>query len=126
MVEAEKGRANGVTCLNGKYVYARLEADGSRPVVSTVREAYNRHGAHNRGGQWGCRYLGTHCNTNNCNNNGNGEVPGPYHEKAAWGTEFGHGGGGSGGSGGSGSGKKGSGDKPGSGEKPGSGGKGSR
>ena len=29
-------RKEGVTCLNGKYVYVRKMKDGSRPVVSTV------------------------------------------------------------------------------------------
>jgi hypothetical protein len=76
-VQSDSTRGEGVTCLNGKYVYARKEADGSRPIVSTVREGLNRNGpvANN---QWACRYMGVHCNANNCNNNGNAEVPGPF------------------------------------------------
>jgi len=79
VVMAEKGRQKGVTCLNGKFVYAREMPDGKMPVVSTVREAYNRHGPL-KSGQWACRYMGVVCNTNNCNNNGQGEVPGPFQE----------------------------------------------
>jgi len=78
-VEADGTRDDGVTCLNGKYVYARKMPDGTRPIVSTVREAFNRNGPM-ANGQWACRYLGVHCNANNCNNNGNGEVAGPFQE----------------------------------------------
>jgi len=77
IVEADSTRPDGVTCLNGKYVYARKAPDGTRPIVSTVREAFNQNGPL-ASGQWACRYLGVHCNANNCNNNGNGEVPGPF------------------------------------------------
>jgi len=86
LVEAESTRSDGVTCLNGKYVYARklekkyfghLPEHKRRPIVSTVREALNRNGPV-ASGQWACRYLGVACNANNCNNNGNGEVPGPF------------------------------------------------
>lgn len=76
-VEADGTRLDGVTCLNGKYVYARKMPGNKRPVVSTVREAFNRNGPV-ANGQWACRYLGVHCNANNCNNNGNGEVAGPF------------------------------------------------
>lgn len=79
LVEADGTRDDGVTCLNGKYVYARKMADGKRPIVSTVREGFNRNGPL-ANGQWACRYLGVHCNANNCNNNGNGEVAGPFQE----------------------------------------------
>lgn len=78
-VWADSTRGEGVTCLNGKYVYARKEKDGSRPVVSTVREGLNRNGPL-ANGAWACRYVGVHCNTNNCNNNGNTEIPGPFVE----------------------------------------------
>merc|ERR1719181_1424168 len=61
IVEQESSRDDGVTCLNGKYVYARKMADGSRPVVSTIREALNRNGPLAENGQWACRYLGVHC-----------------------------------------------------------------
>jgi hypothetical protein len=73
-------RGEGVTCLNGKYVYARKNPDGSRPIVSTVREALNRNGPTTQNGQWACRYVGVHCNANNCNNNGNTEIAGPFVE----------------------------------------------
>jgi len=81
-VELDGKRVDGVTCLNGKFVYARQMPNvnyqaGPRPIVSTVREAFNRNGPLNSG-QWACRYLGVHCNSNNCNNNGMGEVPGPF------------------------------------------------
>jgi hypothetical protein len=77
-VEADGSRDDGITCLNGKYVYARKMKDGSNPVVSTVREALNRNGPVAKAGQWACRYLGVHCNANNCNNNGNTEWAGPF------------------------------------------------
>ena len=56
-VESDSTRGEGVTCLNGKYVYARKDPDGSRPIVSTVREGLNRNGpvANNA---WACRYMG--------------------------------------------------------------------
>jgi len=78
MVTAEEGRRYGVTCSNGKYVYARKAADGSWPVVSTIREGYNRDGPRRNRGSFGCRYMGVFCNNNNCNNNGNKDVPGPF------------------------------------------------
>jgi len=78
-VESDSRRGEGVTCLNGKYVYARKMKDGSRPIVSTVREAFNRNGPL-ADGQWACRYMGVHCNANNCNNNGQTEVAGPFVE----------------------------------------------
>jgi hypothetical protein len=79
LVEQEGARVDGVTCLNGKYVYARKRnTAGKRVIVSTVREALNRNGPMTQNGQWSCRYLGVHCNANNCNNNGNGEVAGPF------------------------------------------------
>jgi hypothetical protein len=78
-VQMDRHRREGVTCLNGKYVYARKNKDGSRPIVSTVREALNRNGPL-ANGQWSCRYVGVHCNANNCNNNGNTEVAGPFVE----------------------------------------------
>jgi hypothetical protein len=77
LVTREGKREDGVTCLNGKYVWAREEPNGKRPIVSTVREAFNRNGPVAANGQWACRYMGVACNANNCNNNGNGEVPGP-------------------------------------------------
>eukprot|EP00931_Biecheleriopsis_adriatica_P045037 TRINITY_DN2580_c0_g1_i1.p1 TRINITY_DN2580_c0_g1~~TRINITY_DN2580_c0_g1_i1.p1 ORF type:complete len:1065 (+),score=225.78 TRINITY_DN2580_c0_g1_i1:94-3195(+) len=80
MVTAEGGRTQGVTCLNGKYIYIRELADGSRPVVSTVREGLNRQGPRPINGPWACRYLGVYCNAGNCNNNGNTDVPGPFVE----------------------------------------------
>jgi len=83
-VELDGKRLDGVTCLNGKFIYAREMPHengkaGPRPIVSTVREAFNRNGPLGNG-QFACRYLGVHCNANNCNNNGNGEVPGPFVE----------------------------------------------
>jgi hypothetical protein len=78
MVTAEEGRQFGVTCSNGKYVYTRKAADGSWPVVSTVREGYNRDGPRRSRGSFSCRYMGVFCNNNNCNNNGNKDVPGPF------------------------------------------------
>lgn len=78
-VWADSTRGEGVTCLNGKYVYARKEKDGSRPVVSTIREGFNRNGPL-ANGAWACRYVGVHCNANNCNNNGNTEIAGPFVE----------------------------------------------
>jgi hypothetical protein len=79
LVEQEGAREDGVTCLNGKYVYARKRnTAGKRLIVATVREALNRNGPMTQNGQWSCRYLGVHCNANNCNNNGAGEVAGPF------------------------------------------------
>jgi len=78
LIQEETGRANGITCLNGKFVWAKLKADGTRPIVSTVREALNARGPNQANGQWACRYLGAHCNTNNCNNNANTEVADTY------------------------------------------------
>jgi len=78
MVAAEESRGSGVTCSNGKYVYVRQGADGSRPVVSTIREGYNRDGPRRDRGSFGCRFLGVFCNDNNCNNNGDQDVPGPF------------------------------------------------
>lgn len=78
MVESEDGRGSGVTCSNGKYVYIREAEDGSRPIVSTIREGYNRDGPRPSRGSFGCRYIGVFCNDNNCNNNGNQDVPGPF------------------------------------------------
>jgi len=78
MVSAENGRQYGVTCSNGKYIYARQAADGSWPVVSTIREGYNRDGPRRDRGSFACRYLGVFCNNNNCNNNGDQDVPGPF------------------------------------------------
>jgi len=78
MVAAEAGRQFGVTCSNGKYVYVRQAADGSWPVVSTIREGYNRDGPRRDRGSFGCRFLGVFCNNNNCNNNGDQDVPGPF------------------------------------------------
>jgi len=79
-VKMDQTRSEGVTCLNGKYVYARMMPDGSRPVVSTVREGFNRHGPVATNAKWACRYVGVHCNANNCNNNGQTEVAGPFVE----------------------------------------------
>jgi hypothetical protein len=87
-VEAESQREDGVTCLNGKYVYTRKGTKfngGKRLIVSTIREALNRNGPL-ANGQWACRYLGVHCNANNCNNNGNGEVAGPFVEPKVYTT----------------------------------------
>jgi len=79
-VMMDSQRKEGVTCLNGKYVYVRKMKDGSRPVVSTVREAFNRDGPIAANANWACRYVGVHCNANNCNNNGNTEIAGPFVE----------------------------------------------
>lgn len=78
LVQEESGRSDGVTCLNGKYVWAKKKADGTRPIVSTVREAYNARGPNQAQGNWACRYMGVHCNTNNCNNQANTEVADTY------------------------------------------------
>jgi len=77
LMNREESREDGVTCLNGKYVYARKEKNGKRPIVSTVREGLNRNGPL-ANGNWACRYLGVACNANNCNNNGQGEVAGNF------------------------------------------------
>jgi len=82
LVEAEKGRSEGVTCVNGKYVYARHGPGNSRPVVSTVREGQNRQGPYHSWGVWTCRYLGVFCNTNQCTNDGDVDIPGPFTEPA--------------------------------------------
>lgn len=78
LISSEEGRADGITCLNGKYVWAKRSKDGSRPVVSTVREGFNVRGPAADTGAWACRYMGVHCNTNNCNNNAQTEVADTY------------------------------------------------